>query len=159
LVSTYSSQELLAPLEEKLGANLTTIAFDGKTLAADSLVLSGNLKFGYQDKIYKLKDGRYLATAGDICVIPSVIAWLNGGEKPILPVESNFIAILLGKKGQFFEIDKDLLIYPACIPWVGGSGDTIALTAMHCGKTAFEAVEIACKLDHCSGGEIKQIQI
>jgi hypothetical protein len=126
---------------------MTTIAWDGKTLAADTLVTANGMAFGKAKKIHKLKDGRYFALCGSFSVEPAVIEWLNGGEKPqILDVEG-VGGIVVEKNGRAFEFGRAYRLFPACVPWAGGSGEQIAMTAMKCGKTAVEAVKVACKLD------------
>lgn len=138
---------------------MTTITFDGKTLAADTLVTSGSLAFGHMTKIHKLKGGGHVAMCGALAVAPEVIAWLEGGDKPTLSEEEEFGGLFVDKRGNAFEISGNLRLHPACVPWAGGSGEHIAMAAMLCGKDAFEAVEVACKLDTKSREPIDSVRI
>ena len=139
---------------------MTTIAYDGKSLCVDSQVTSGNFVFGSTQKIFRLKDNRILAAAGTTGLIHSVVAWLNEeGDEPEIEDNEGFSGILLHPDGTVEEITNELRIWPACIPWSGGTGELIAMTAMKCGKTAREAVEIACELDLMTGGKIQEAVI
>jgi ATP-dependent protease HslVU (ClpYQ) peptidase subunit len=133
---------------------MTTIAYDGKTLAADTLVTSGDHKFGTATKIHKLDDGRVIAASGTSDFIHAVVTWLNGGDKPEMKEGDRFLGIVVYPSGEAKELSEQLRLFPACIPWATGSGEAYALTAMKCGKNAREAVEIAIQIDIYSGGQV-----
>ncbi len=131
---------------------MTTIAYDGVTLATDSRVTSDGMVFGSVCKIITLDNGGLLASAGDICLAHAVADWLNGNtDKPQVSDKPNYMGLLLDPKAAAMEITQDMNVFPACVPWAGGSGEAYAMTAMLCGKSAIEAVKIACKLDIYSG--------
>lgn len=140
---------------------MTTIAWDGFILATDSQITNGDHIFGYAKKIHKLNDGRWLAAAGAQDFVYAVIAWLNGGEKPEIKDGDGFIGLIISTNEDgdavAHEISQQLRIWPACLPWAGGSGEAFALTAMKCGKGAIAAVDIACSMDVYSGGEIQSM--
>jgi len=140
---------------------MTSIAYDGKTLAADSRIAAGSTVFGTGAKIFKLKDGSHVAFCGRASLWPEVVAWLNGGDKPVITdrEEDGVSALVVDKKGKAYEIDSDLRPFPACVPWAGGSGQPFALAALVLGYTAEEAVELACKLDTASGLPIQSVRI
>ena len=138
---------------------MTTIAYDGITLATDSLITSGSLKFGYCEKIFKLKKGRYLACAGSLEILPLVVAWFNGGPEVDLVDTDKITGIVVNGDGSAMDISNELRVFPACIPWSGGTGEEIAMTAMRCGKNAAEAVAMACELDINSGGDVQSVKI
>jgi len=139
---------------------MTTIAYDGKTLAADTLVTSGSLAFGHTRKLHKLTDGRHVALCGNMALEPEILAWLNGkGEKPVLDADEEIGGLLVDKKGNAFEVSGSLRLHPACVPWAGGSGEHIALAAMALGKTAVEAVALACKMDVKTREPIDSVRI
>ena len=100
-----------------------------------------------------------MASAGDYSLIPDIVAWLNGGDKPEILPDTIYMGVLIGPDKQVSEISKELKIFPSCTPWAGGSGESVALTAMLCGKTAEEAVKLACKLDVFSGLPVKKVKI
>jgi len=138
---------------------MTTIAYDGITLATDSLVSSGSVAFGTGKKLFKLKEGCYAALAGNLALMPEILSWLQGGPKPELQEDEEIGGLYIDKKGVPWEFDNSLRLFPACIPWGGGSGGHIALTAMKCGKSAAEAVEVACELDLRSRGPVVSVEV
>lgn len=135
---------------------MTTVAWDGKTLAADRRMAS------WQDtcKLFKLKDGRVLAGAGFMDELHEVAAWLDGGgderDKPVTADGDNATDYLLLDGAKLYwltcpylrpiEVRDDM----AAI----GSGFKYALGAMQAGKTAAEAVAIAARFDPNTGGGI-----
>jgi len=142
---------------------MTTIAFDGKILAADSKVSLDGKKFGEMDKIFRLKGGRWLVGCGDPSVDPLIVAWLNKGgkekDRPDLSKRESFEGLIVDSKGNATEISNNLRLFPACVPWAGGSGGLIALVAMRCGKSAEEAVTLACDMDNGSGGPVRSVRV
>ena len=81
---------------------MTTIAWDGKILAADRLVTRGDVIYDYQDKIYKLKNGDRIACAGSCEDTLKVIEWLENGSKSNKPTVNNFQAILVTTEGEAY---------------------------------------------------------
>lgn len=138
---------------------MTTIAWDGFILATDSQITNGDHIFGEGKKIHKLNDGRWFASAGSQDFTYAVIEWLNGGEKPDIKDNDNFIGLLISCDENCYpvltEISANLRMWPAIQPWAGGSGEAYALTAMKCGKGAEFAVKVACDMDIYSGGQIQ----
>jgi hypothetical protein len=130
---------------------MTTIAFDGSVLATDSQVTNSDLICGTTAKIFKLKNGALVALCGSLSLQALVAAWLDGGDRPEIQEDDNLNGIICYADGTAFEISRGLRMFPATIPWAGGSGQTVALTAMHCGKNAVEAAWMACVLDIHSG--------
>jgi len=138
---------------------MTTIAYDGTTLAVDSLVTFGSLAFGTGKKLFKLKDGGFVAFSGNMSLVPEVLSWLQGGDKPVPGEDEDVNGLMIDKKGVAWEFGTDLRLFPACIPWAGGSGYCVALTAMRCGKTAVQAVEVACEMDIRTRGPIQSVKL
>jgi ATP-dependent protease HslVU (ClpYQ) peptidase subunit len=138
---------------------MTTIAFDGKTLATDSQMTAGNTAFSSTVKIFKIKGGRYLAFAGRSDMQRELIAWLEGGERPEIGEDVEIDAIVVDAKGNAVQFGASLRIMPVVVPWAGGSGAAFALTALTLGQDAVAAVEVACKLDIYSGGPVQSVRI
>lgn len=138
---------------------MTTIAYDGKTLAVDSLVTSGTLAFGTCQKLFKLKNGSYAAIAGSVSLIPEILSWLQGGPRPVLEEDDALNGIVVDTKGHALEFGNELRLFPACVPWGGGSGGYTAMVAMRCGKSAVEAVEVACEMDVTTRGPVQAANI
>lgn len=136
---------------------MTTIAYDGKTLVTDSQVTVDGKRFGKTQKLFRLHSRAVLAISGTMDVSYEIMRWLNGdAEKPALDKEQDdFEGLLIEPDGSAWEIAPGLRRFPACVPWTGGTGGIVAMTAMRCGKTAQEAVELACEIDTKSGGPLQ----
>jgi hypothetical protein len=139
---------------------MTTIAWDGKTLATESAMTCGDTLYGNAcQKIFKLKDGSHVAFSGRVDLWREAVKWLNGGEKPVVTEGDAILGLVVDKKGNAYEFDEKFRPMPTCTPWAGGSGSAFALAALHLGKTAEEAVELACKLDVNSHLPIQKVSI
>ena len=97
---------------------------------------------------------------GAIDLNPMVAKWLNGGKKPRLEDGEQFQGIVINPEtGEALEFNETLRIYPTYIPWAGGSGRDAALAAFVMGYDARAAVEVACKVDMCSGLPVQEVKI
>lgn len=138
---------------------MSVIVWDGKYLAADKrAVLSGTL-IRTTTKIFDL--GEVLAAyAGDACEGEEMLAWFKGGADP-----AGFPASQRDKDtwGGLLTVRPDGSIwkyertpYAVKFPpqqFAIGSGRDFALAAMYCGRSAVEAVEVACVFDcGCGNG-------
>jgi len=142
---------------------MTTIAWDGRRLAADRRLTIDDGRMVLADtKIHKLPDGRYAAAAGNAVLGAMTIEWLADADRDPdeFPVSSD---------GDTVEV---LVLHPGFPPrleiYVGsptpirlspqiyalGSGAPYALAAMHCGKSAPEAIEVAAVFDSGTGGGV-----
>lgn len=136
---------------------MTVIAFDGKTLAADKMSCSHG--YGYTvTKIHRLRDGGIAAFSGDGDSAMALLAWLDAARNPATYPEqqrdNDTSAFVVQPDGSRWSYGKTP--YPQrieCQLYAMGHGRDFALAAMHCGKTAREAVELACALDvFCGNG-------
>lgn len=140
---------------------MTTVAFDGKTLAADRR-MGGYMNVG---KIFKLPDGSLLAGAGYYDQIVEVATWLTLGrdeaQRPGLPD---------GRESEFIWITPKGVAHWLTWPWLrpvrineafaaAGSGSQFALGAMAAGASAKRAVEIASKYDEATGKGVDVVEI
>ncbi len=132
---------------------MTTIAWDGKTLASDTRCNSGNIKLKIS-KIRKHK-GHLVAWAGPCSHGEEMFAWWKAGAKPKDFPDSqlndddrvDFVVVTPERKvflwqGAAYPQDMSLNKQYAI-----GSGRDFALAAMYLGKTAPEAVELAGRFD------------
>lgn len=143
---------------------MTTIAYDGKYLAADGRTTNGGTivtddkvkiikldsKIKYCPNKLDLDSLTYLALSGDSACITPILDYIY---HKIDFKDLSCTCLLFTKKyvyrsegNCFFKITDD--------PIAIGSGAKFALTAMKLGKSAKEAVEIACQMDIYSGGKI-----
>lgn len=137
---------------------MTTIAFDGRTIAADRLcgeVIS-------VCKLFRIQTGEILAGAGDYSKIIEVAAWLQGeADKPELPDQEDTDFLLVDATGHASWLTWPWLrrvrvTEPFCAI---GSGRDFALGAMAAGASAKKAVEIAARFDPSTGGGIDTLRV
>lgn len=137
---------------------MTIIAWDGKTLVADKQSTS----IGYAStvtKIFLVPNG-VVAFTGDLGRAGLILNWfLNGrctDKWPKLDNSADGVQSIFATGNKLFVYDESSLgfgfqIEDKFAAW--GHGRDYALAAMHLGKSAIEAVEIACILDlHCGKG-------
>lgn len=144
---------------------MTCIAWDGKTLAADKRCLNGSL-IGTVTKIYRGRGGCLLGFSGDYDMCAQMLDWFNDGADPEkYPAQqrdkdlwSGFLVIRPDGGIQRFERTPNPLRYEDKI-FAAGSGREFALAAMYCGKTAVEAVRIACIFDSGCGNGIDTLTL
>lgn len=142
---------------------MTTIAWDGKTLAADRRTSSDRILVGVKTKIAKRKkDGALVAAAGPSSVARAFLEWFQKGEKgpsPLLGKTEPSQAVIIRPNGDVESHDNEGW-YPTGVQYyTNGSGWEIALGAMHAGATAKEAVEIASKLDGATGEGVDTLEL
>lgn len=143
---------------------MTTIAFDGRYLAADSLCTTNETRFSFVKKINCIND-KVVASCGGETAAALFLRLLKELDKDdfildlsVADKEKAFNAILITQ-------EKNILYYcdfsgqPINVNlyeglFANGTGREFALGAMAAGKSAKEAVEIAIKFDINSGGDV-----
>jgi len=141
---------------------MTVIAWDGKTLAADKMACSAG--YGYTvTKVHRLESGALCALAGDGDGAMSLLHWLNGQREPASypqgQKDNDTCAIVVERNGAVWSFGKTP--HPQrieCVRYAMGHGRDFALAAMHLGKSAREAVEVACALDVFCGNGIDALE-
>lgn len=144
---------------------MTTVAWDGKILAADSRIsCDTTIITDSGRKLYSLPRVHYrndkllaIAMSGIVSdydrIIDAIMAEdIGNGTK----IEHECAAIVVGEK-FVYELDNgaDYLIrYDRHIKLAHGSGSKFALAAMYLKKNARQAVTVAMALDHATGGLI-----
>lgn len=137
---------------------MTTIAFDGSTMACDTLA-TGPYNLEYLEKIVKTEDEDgnpiLMGFAGrlDHCIM--LRDWvIEGMDKEKFPVVDEVEIIMATKDGCFLMLDSPVLIPLIGYPHAIGSGANMAMGAMLSGKSAVEAVEMAIKYDPGTGMKV-----
>jgi hypothetical protein len=147
---------------------MTTIAYRDGIIAADSRMTyttdAGGSRKHLCTKLYRKKvtEGKktyevIIATAGESSPALIFVDWYGSG-KPVpdllLYLGGDFTCLILTPKGLF---EADVYCRPDQINepfYAVGSGSKEALAAMHCGKSAIDAVRIAARIDPYTGGKI-----
>ena len=136
---------------------MTIIAWDGKTLAADKRATHCSYKGSSVTKIHTWEGG-LCGFAGDMDTAVTLLAWLRAGavpsEFPQIQCEDPSTLLVIYADGRVAEYGRTP--FPMFLegPFHAvGSGKSYALAAMHLGKNARKAVEVACALDsYCGNG-------
>lgn len=147
---------------------MTTIAYRDGIIAADSRVTygedSGSARVHTCKKLFRkmITEGKkkfdvIIATAGESSPGLVFVDWYGSG-KPVpdifLHMGGDFLCLVLTPQGLF---EYDVYCRGEEVSdgfYAIGSGAKAALGAMHCGKSAVEAVRIAARIDPFTGGRI-----
>lgn len=145
---------------------MTTIALRAGIIAADSRETweseAGGTTIGNCEKLFRKRVGKrdvVIGTAGGSYLGMIFVDWYGStGEAPIVlrdaHLEEDFDVLILdrGKVYTANHLCRPILVVD---PFIAiGSGRKAALAAMHCGRSAREAVSIACKVDPFSAPPI-----
>lgn len=138
---------------------MTTIAWDGKTLAIDSKMCSADIIESITIQKLYLDIGEYKAVAfcGGYAEALDVIDWLKAGRKDDFPKGDSGCVLCVDGKGSLYSYNftgKGRRILRKGV-YADGSGWLLALGAMDAGATAVEAVKIAGNRDVYTGGRIR----
>ena len=140
---------------------MTVIAWDGTTLAADKRTNFGN-SFATTTKIHRI--GKSLVGySGESSIGCELMAWAKAGflaeDFPTACRDKIFSLLVINAKSILYFCSGP---YPISIEecmYTIGSGCDYATAAMYCGKTAVEAVEIACLFDPNCGNGIDMLRL
>lgn len=139
---------------------MTTIAFDGKTMACDTRVVCGSNCYNTDTKIYE-NDFAVIGVAGDAGVGAMLIDC--PGILLAKHYDFDFEALVFVKdtekvyKVAFYKSWDCALssVIPIADSFAAvGSGSPYALAAMECGYSAHGGVVVASKFDSNTGGKI-----
>ncbi len=153
---------------------MTTIAWDGITIAHDSQTTAGAFVLSGQEKMIGIESGRtmpffnnqkpYLmvCSGGKGDYNHAMHFMRNCTEDGVLELhqELSFCAWVFTQEGHCWAIQKQEgeslpSVYEVLPPAAAGSGHDIAMTAMYLGKDAKEAVFVAGKLDCYTDTDVK----
>lgn len=144
---------------------MTTIAWDGKQLAADSLVSLGDARSFYGQKIHTFEhiDGRTIVVggAGEYAQVTAFVKWLQeqmtkkNCDKPVVDRMESIVLWVRDRTVELVELyDYSLCGYEITDETAIGTGWQWAAAAMDHGKDAIQAVEYAITRDLFSDGVI-----
>jgi ATP-dependent protease HslVU (ClpYQ) peptidase subunit len=145
---------------------MTVIAWDGRTLAADRLIVAGGNMKAYIRKLHCVNHHNggvcAAAMAGSTSLCNDLLAWFKNGEVPeMFPQQcrdgDDLPSMIVTIPGQRCVAHYQGSPHPTIIEnqfYAIGSGRDFAMAGMHCGKSALEAVKIACIYDAYCGGRV-----
>lgn len=144
---------------------MTTIAFDGKTLAADGQVTMGDSAIASltRQKLFK-NVGMFqaLAFCGSLDYVESFLEWAEHPEGSAPPEGEYTVIFVIDGEVNYSWMMSPITEYVKCDKgeidaW--GSGAVFAIGAMRAGKTAREAVNLACTYDAFTGGKVRSMKV
>lgn len=136
---------------------MTTIATDGKSIAADGMSSSDIVESLTDVKIRRIgKEVVGCAGTGDISI--AYLDYLEGKRgMPIIPDSANFYAVHVSKGKVSYVSSPNFSKQKVKLPYAIGSGGQIALGAMLAGASPGMAVRIAGSRDYRTGGRITEL--
>jgi len=151
---------------------MTTIAYDGKTLAADSASFLGdNFRIGCGAKKLVILHSKVFAFAGNYVLSGPWMQWfLNGHDPEKKPggVRENDddLDMWVWSAGQLFQYTSTMPYpWPVPVPFAMGSGGDFAMGAFRFGEvsgvpvSAEQAVLAAIACDPFSGGPVQVVDL
>ena len=130
---------------------MTTIALDGRYLAADTMSHRNGVPSNAESRKIDICEGFAYGAAGEWCTtLGALIAWHRAGAHPdAIPKHGNggLIIVELSTR-RFWVVCRDMpYLDEERAPFTIGTGSDVALGALHAGVTAMEAVRIAARCD------------
>jgi hypothetical protein len=134
---------------------MTTIAWDGTSLAGDRRGNSGGMAYEIT-KVRRTADGRLLAFSGEVGVGTLMLDWLDrGGPRPPAQDSERWATVLeIDLDGSCWCHGRDARWKVEQPFFAIGSGRDFALAAMALGRSAAEAVEVAARFDTGTGNGV-----
>lgn len=131
---------------------MTTVAFDGRYLAADTMGHRSGVPSNTLTPKIAVRDGFAYAINGSwMPMINVLIEWHRAGAKfnefPEIKTGGGMMIVELAMRRVWLVSGEVPAPDEEAAPITAGSGGDIALGALHAGKTAMEAVQIAAKCD------------
>jgi len=141
---------------------MTTVAWDGTTLAADTQASAGGTLL-VANKIASVGDS-LVGFSGNLADGNAFVEWLrakyNSPTKQIPYPKMRNLRALVIDKDRSLQLYQDESEHPEnhnLRMWVAGTGGDYALAAMKLGKSATEAVQLASELDIDTGVAIQSL--
>lgn len=140
---------------------MTTIAWDGKTIATDSRWTRGEgiISSDADAKMIRRAGYRFFVTGLFADAEPLIDAFLSGRDTCS---EKLSVTVYAEKGGHVMRVGADkgaIWKESAKVPDAAGSGWGHAITAMDMGADARTAVKMAIKRDSYSGGKIRTYRV
>lgn len=142
---------------------MTTVASDGKTVAADGQSTAHTEIFRTNSKKIRGCGDAVLGFTGVAALQPVIFAWFEEGADPCkiegFLKDNDWTLAVFRKAGVSYY--RNICPYPLLLeyPFSMGSGEDYASGALLSGATSRRAVEIAIEKDTQSGGTITEIAI
>lgn len=142
---------------------MTTIASDGKTVAADGQCTAGNEILSTDRVKLEVCQDYVLAFSGTAALQQVAFEWFKDGAEPSeisgpLKDKDWSLAVFRPHVAEYYRNDCP---YPLAVPYptAMGSGEDFAIGALMARASPREAIEIACAKDTMTSGMITVVEI
>ena len=145
---------------------MSVIAWDGECLAADKQATVGSL-YVATTKIWRRGTGRSADTLAMLTLVRAeglVVGWRCASRLPAKPPRRLQGVGVTARRYPGWEAGA-LPAHPHPVRYdegqkfAIGSGRDFALAAMHLGRSADEAVRVACEFDQCCGNGVDELRL
>ncbi len=141
---------------------MTTVAWGGKSLAADRRVTANGFIVTEWTKVHRREDGALIGVAGEMCTASEFVRWFMTNDSEVempslkakVSTEECAVAIIVDADGVVTAFDRDGWHVVESKRYAVGSGANLAAMAMRCGKSAARAVELASEFDIYTGSRV-----
>ena len=156
----------LAERPSEYEAKMTTVAWRGGYMAADSLLVRGGGIKGTATKIHRVGD-YVIGTAGTLMDCVAFVRWWQDRDRPLDfrafrndgSDAPDLHALVAGPDGVEVWTEHLQPVPVETEFYAIGSGAMAAMAAMYMGASAAEAVRIASLVDQYTGGEIQVLEV
>lgn len=126
---------------------MTTVVWDGKTLAWDSQITQGEIKLIGEKgrKVWTPTGEALVVCAGDPTCLGPVCAAVARGQDPAPVVPRDTSVIVLTRTSCTAYVEKTVETMTEACCW--GTGSMAAYAGLHLGHNAAEACALACNVD------------
>lgn len=147
---------------------MTTIAYDGKHIAADTAHWAGDVLGWLQDKLHVIQNEyetiAVFGAAGDYTQGLNLSEWLPKllyGEKlDPRPENEDWQALVIDlRTGHPYVLETSMILAPCVEPMAIGAGHVTAMAAMRSGKNAVQAVQLCCDTTPYTSGPITSYNV
>lgn len=142
---------------------MTTIAHRDGVLVVDGQVTRQTTIIELNGKKHhRADDGSVLMISGDLMFFQPFIDWYEkrvDNRPSLVSADNSSSTIIILRHDGLWEHDRDGFAICSAPFAAWGSGGTMAFTAMTMGATAREAVELACRFDCYTGGDITEMRL
>ena len=141
-----------------LGTEMSIVAWDGKSIAADKMSISDGMCTTVT-KIVRLDDGRVAAWVGETSIGLALLEWIKTGNPDKWPVTQrteNWACLIVANWDGVIFYEREPFAQEVHEPFMAwGSGRDFAIGAMAMGANAKQAVEIANTFSTTCGNGIR----
>lgn len=134
---------------------MTTIAWDGTSLAVDKQCTTGSLK-NRICKVHKISKHSWAAITGTVVDCLRIVEVLKGEREELNAADDfdGWVVVFNTKTGKCFEVDKNLTPIYLDGPAAFGSGAMAAQAWLVMGLDAASSVRLASKVDCYTSEEV-----